>query len=166
VDIPSDLMVELHSRKFHSNSWLLPSKFRTIFGSSLSSVLSPKYEVACLAARSVTSRTSLTSRRANQLATCKRQTGAGCSLLPRVRLGPPCRRPILIATNTSYFGDRSLLVACCLHFRMRPGEGSQSNRILIPGNLAEAIQSQQIKRRSTTGFGGTVNVPTFAEHVG
>jgi hypothetical protein len=41
---------------------------------------------------SVTSSTSLTSRRANQLATCKRQTGAGCSLLPPVRLGPPCRR--------------------------------------------------------------------------
>jgi hypothetical protein len=51
---------------------------------------------------SVTSRTSFTSRRANQLATCKRQTGAGCSLLPPVRLGPLYRRPILIATNYSY----------------------------------------------------------------
>jgi hypothetical protein len=46
---------------------------------------------------SVTSSTSLTSRRANQLATCKRQTGAGCSLLA------PCRRPILIATKGMLF---------------------------------------------------------------
>ena len=51
---------------------------------------------------SVTSSTSLTSRRASQLATCKRQTGAGCSLAP-VRLGPPCRRPILIATKYLVF---------------------------------------------------------------
>src|ERR1700736_6747916 len=29
-------------------------------------------------------------------------------LPPPVRLGPPCRRPILIATNTCYFGDRTL----------------------------------------------------------
>ena|ERR1700693_718766 len=68
---------------------------------------------------SVTSSTSLTSRRANQLATCKRQTGAGCSLLPPVRLGPPCRRPILIATNYLLFRgqDTSGNCRCTISYR-------------------------------------------------
>ena len=90
---------------------------------------------------SVTSSTSLTSRRANQLATCKRQTGAGCSLLPPVRLGPPCRRPILIATKGMLFRrqDTSLLP--------RPGACSETNRVDQTGQTDRAVEVRRCPGR-------------------